>query len=92
MGRLADKLKRANDAMDRFHVDTERAVDALVDRVDMAGKRRDAAFMRKHEAFDGHMTDIAEFEKDLEAFDGKNDLGGAGENTAEDKAAWQPKS
>lgn len=87
MGRLADKLNKARNAMDDFHVATEKKVDDLIARVNKAGERRDAAFMRKHETIDRHMTDIAEFEKDLEDFDGKNDQSDASEGSG---SSWTP--
>lgn len=71
---------------------TEKSVHDFVARVQKAHERKDAAFLKKHDIIDGHMTDIAEFEKDLEAFDGKNDHSGGGETTSEPPASWQPKA
>lgn len=74
MGRLADKLAKANDALQSIETAVERDVDKLIERTKVVHKRREDAFMKKHADLDRQMGDIAEFEKDLEAFDGKNDF------------------
>lgn len=94
MGRLADKLNKASDALAHLETSTEKSVDAFIARVDKAHERKEAVFLKKHQALDGHMTDLAEFEKDLTEFDGKNDRSDVGESTEtkEPPASWVPKA
>lgn len=89
MGRLADKLARANDAIQGV----ERDVDKLIARTEVVHRRREDAFMKKHAELDRHMGDIAEFEKDLSEFDGKNDLSDGGSRSEGNAyAGTSPKS
>lgn len=81
MGRLADRLARANDAVQSIEDAVDRDVDKLIERTKVVHKRREDAFMKKHADLDRQMGDIAEFEKDLEVFDGKNDFSNGGENS-----------
>jgi hypothetical protein len=80
MGRLAAKLAQAQNAIDGIEIAVGHDVDALIDRTKEVHKRREAVFLKKQMALDGSVSDLAEFEKDLEAF-GKNDLSGVGENS-----------
>ncbi len=80
MGRLADKLAKASDAIAGVEIAVEKDVDALIERTKEVHKKREAVFLKKHMALDGQVTDLAEFEKDLDAF-GKNDHSGAGGNS-----------
>lgn len=86
MGRLADKLAKANDAIAGVEIAVEQDVDALIERTKLVHAKREAAFMKKHVALDGQVSDLAEFEKDLDAFDGKNDHSGAGGSSSEGDA------
>jgi len=81
MGRLADKLSKANDAIAGLEIAVERDVDKLIGRTKEVHRRREDVFMKKHVALDGHMSDLAEFEKDLNEFDGKNDHSDDGERS-----------
>lgn len=80
MGRLSKHLGRANNALDDLEMAVVRNVDKLVERTQAVHKRQEEAFFAKHVDLDAQMSDIAEFEKDIEDFDRKNSLG-AGENT-----------
>lgn len=86
MGRLSKHLNRASNAMDDLEMSVARNVDKLVERVQAVNVRQEDAFMRKHVELDGHVADVAEFEKDIEEFDRKNSSG-AGENSSADKLA-----
>lgn len=77
MGRLADKLARAKDAVAGVEIAVEKDVDALIERTQVVHRKREAAFMAQHQNLDRHMADLAEFESDLDDF-GKNDHSGAG--------------
>lgn len=81
MGRLADTLTKASNAVDGLERAVERHVEKLIERTDEIHKRTEIVFQRKHENLDGHVSDLAEFERDLETFDGKNDRSGDGENS-----------
>lgn len=85
MGRLADVLARANDAVAGVEAAVERDVDLLIERTKEVHKRRETVFLQKHTGLDQHMTDLAEFSKDLEDF-GKNDHSGAGGSSSESGA------
>lgn len=80
MGRLADKLAKANDAIANFEVAVEKDVDAVIERAAMLDAKRGDVMLRKQQRLDMHMTDLTEFGKDLDAFDGKNDHSGDGTN------------
>lgn len=73
MGRLSDKLNRANDAVASFELAVEQDIDKVVDRTKALHAKREDVMLRKLQHLDGHMTDLHEFGKDLDAFDGKND-------------------
>lgn len=77
MGRLADKLAKASDAIAGVEIAVEKDVDALIERTKLVHAKREAVFLQKQTSLDQHMTDLAEFSKDLEEF-GKNDRSGAG--------------
>lgn len=78
MGRLADKLARATNAIADLETATERDVDKIIERTkELHGKREDV-MLRKTMHLDGHMSDLVEFGKDLDVFDGKNEPSGAG--------------
>jgi hypothetical protein len=77
MGRLADTLKKAADARTGLETAIEADVTKYVDRVREVHKRRESVFMAKHSDLDLAVTDLAEFEKDLDDF-GKNDHSGDG--------------
>jgi hypothetical protein len=78
MGRLADKLARASNAIASVETAVERDVDKIIARTDEVHAKRERVFLTKHMALDAAVTDLAEFEKDLEDF-GKNDRGGSGD-------------
>lgn len=80
MGRLADKLAKASDAIANFEVAVEKDVDAVIERAAKLDAKRGDVMLRKQQQLDMHMTDLAEFGKDLDAFDGKNDHSGDGTN------------
>lgn len=77
MGRLAEKLARASNAVAGVELAVERDVDALVERTQAVHKKREAAFLAQHQNLDAQMTDLAEFERELDDF-GKNDHSGVG--------------
>jgi hypothetical protein len=79
MGRLADKLAKASDAIAGVESAVEKDVEKLIERTEEIHKKRETVFLKKQMHLDQHVTDLAEFEKDLEDF-GKNDRSGAGEN------------
>lgn len=87
MGRLADKLAKASDALHGIEDAVDRDVDALIERTKLVHKRREDAFMKKHADLDRHMGDIAEFEKEIAEFDGKNDFSGGGGHSEGDAYA-----
>lgn len=78
MGRLADKLARATDAITDLETATERDVDRIIERTKELHAKREDVMLRKTMQLDGHMADLTEFGKDLETFDGKNERSGAG--------------
>lgn len=98
MGRLADKLKRGTDAIVDLETAVERDVDKLIKRTNEVHEKREKVFLRKHMNLDGHVTDLAEFDKELDAFDnggGPLDDGANGEPASEvepeaGRKAWQP--
>lgn len=69
MGRLSDKLKRASDAVASVEIATERDIDALVKRTEEIHAKRENVFLKKQMHLDAQMTDLAEFERELDAFD-----------------------
>lgn len=77
MGRLADKLAKASDAVAGLEMAVEKDVDALIERTKTVHAKREAVFLQKQTNLDQHMTDLAEFSRDLDDF-GKNDRSGAG--------------
>lgn len=77
MGRLADTLKKAADARVGLETAVETDVARYVDRVAEVHKRRESVFMAKHGELDLAVSDLAEFERELDDF-GKNDHSGAG--------------
>lgn len=90
MGRLADRLAKANDAMAGVEIAVEKDVDALIERTKLVHKTRETVFMKKHMNLDGNMSDLAEFNKDLEDF-GKNDRSSDGENSGDAYVGTHPK-
>jgi len=78
MGRLADTLKKATDAKLGLETAVDADVAGYVERVEQVHKRRQQVFMKKHGELDLDVTDLAEFESDLEDF-AKNDRSSAGE-------------
>jgi hypothetical protein len=86
MGRLANALGRALDAKAGLETAVERDVAKYIDRVEHVHERRQAVFARKHAELDLDVSDLAEFEKDLEDF-GKNDRSRGGESTEPPPAA-----
>jgi hypothetical protein len=83
MGRLADTLKKASDAKAGLETAVEADVTGYIDRVAQVHKRRQTVFMAKHGELDLDVTDLAEFEADLEDF-AKNDRSSDGA-TSENK-------
>ena len=82
MGRLADKLARASDAVAGVEIAVERDVDALINRTEEVHKKRETVFLRKHMGLDAMVTDLAGFDAELDNF-GKNDRSGAGGTSSE---------
>ena len=80
MGRLADTLKLATVAKAGLETAVESDVMRYIDRVNQVHKRRETVFHAKHDELDLDVTDLAEFESDLEDF-AKNDRSNAGETT-----------
>jgi len=76
MGRLSNTLKRAVDARTALENAVEKDVADYVNRVQTVHKSRESIFAAKHAELDAAVSDLAEFEKDLEDF-GKNDHSGA---------------
>lgn len=85
MGRLADTLKKAADAKAGLETAVEVDVAKYVERVDQVHRRREDVFMKKHGELDLDVTDLAEFERDLEDF-AKNDRSDAGGSSGEPNA------
>ena len=76
MGRLSKILERATNAQLGLETAVEQDVQKYVERVADVHKTRETVFMQKHMDLDGHVSDLAEFKEDLEAF-GKNEHSGA---------------
>ena len=89
MGRMSKLFDQASNAVADLELHTEKSVTDFVARVQKAKDRTDGVMLKKHQHIDNHMTDLAEFEKDLTEFDGKNEHSDAGENT-EQAASWRP--
>lgn len=66
MGRLADKFKKAKDAIAGFEVAVEQDVDGVIKRVGELHAKREQVNLQKHMQLDGHMTDLHEFAADLD--------------------------
>lgn len=81
MGRLADKLTRAANAVTDLETATERDVDKIIERTQELQTKRENVMLRKQMQLDEHMSDLVEFGKDLETFDGKNDRSAVGETS-----------
>jgi hypothetical protein len=79
MGRLSDILAKASNAQAGLETAVEADVNKYVDRVEQIHKKREDVFLKKHSELDGTVTDLAQFETELDAF-GKNDHSGAGAN------------
>lgn len=90
MGRLADKLNRATDAIAGVELAVERDIDALIERTRTVHKTREDVFLRKQMQLDQHMTDLGEFSRDLEDF-GKNDRSGDGDSSGSAYTGAHPK-
>jgi hypothetical protein len=92
MARLSDKLKRAGDAIAGFEAAVERDVDKLIARTNEVHDKREKVFLKKHMALDAHMTDLHEFERELDAFDNGAPPLDDGADTSQDgeRKAWQP--
>ena len=71
MGRLADKLARASNAVAAVEMNVEKDVEKIVQRAAEVDAKRENVTLRHLMNLDGHMTDLSEFEKDIEDF-GKN--------------------
>jgi len=71
MGRLADKLARASNAIATLEIAVEKDVDKIVQRAAEVDAKRENVTHRHLANLDSHMTDLSEFERDLEDF-GKN--------------------
>ena len=80
MGRLSDILAKASNAQAGLETAVEADVNKYVDRVQEIHKKREAVFLKKHTELDGTVTDLAQFETELDAF-GKNDHSGDGKNS-----------
>lgn len=78
MGRLSDTLKKAVDAKAGLETAVEQDVAKYIDRVGQVHKRREDVFLKKHGELDLDVTDLVEFDRELDAF-GKNDHSSAGE-------------
>ena len=79
MGRLSDILAKASNAQAGLETAVEADVNKYVDRVEQIHKKRETVFLKKHAELDGTVTDLAQFETELEAF-GKNDHSDDGKN------------
>lgn len=80
MGRLADILAKASNAQAGLETAVEADVNKYVDRVEQIHKKREDVFLKKHGELDSTVTDLAQFETDLDAF-GKNDHSRDGETS-----------
>lgn len=80
MGRLSKSLAKAADARAGLEVAVELDVAKYVDRVAQVHKRREDIFMSKHAELDLAVTDLAEFERELEDF-AKNDRSEGGDHS-----------
>lgn len=80
MGRLAATLAKANDAIASVEVAADHHVEKIIERTKEVRKKLEAVALNKHMRLDGQMSDLIEFDKDLDA-DLKNDRGDGGANT-----------
>lgn len=98
MARLSSILKRGTDAVAGVEIAVEKDIHKLIARTLEVHEKREKVFLRKHMNLDGHVTDLAEFDKELDAFDnggGPLDDGANGEPASEvepeaGRKAWQP--
>jgi hypothetical protein len=79
MGRLSDILAKASNAQAGLETAVETDVNKYVERVEQIHKKREDVFHKKHAELDGTVTDLAQFETELDDFR-KNDRSGAGTN------------
>lgn len=91
MGRLSKILDVARNAEANLEQAVEADVQKYVERVEEVHKRKDVVFQGKHEALDGHVSDLHEFSTDLEDFARKNDRSGAGSNGSAYTGTTPPK-
>ena len=91
MGRLADKLAKASDAIAGVETAVEKDVDNIIKRTEEIHKKRENVFLKKQMHLDTQVTDLAEFERDLEDF-GKNDHSGAGGRSSDAYASTRTTS
>lgn len=89
MGRLADTLRKATDAKSELELAVELDVVRYIDRVKQVHKRREDVFMKKHGDLDLDVTDLSDFETDLEEF-AKNDRSDAGESSGDAYVGTNP--
>jgi hypothetical protein len=93
MGRLAETLKRASDAKANLEAAVDSDVRNYIERVDHIHERRAAVFHAKHSELDTDVSDLAEFETDLEDFaknDRSNDGATTGNNTGDAYVGTNP--
>lgn len=81
MGRLANTLAKASDAIAGLERAVEADVDKIVTRAQEVHKVRERVTANHLTNLDGHMTDLSEFERDIEDF-GKNVPGVASDGDA----------
>jgi hypothetical protein len=85
MGRLSDILAKASDAQAGLETAVEADVSKYVERVEQIHKKREAVFLKKHVGLDGAVTDLSQFDEELDAF-GKNDHSRDGETSKDGDA------
>lgn len=77
MGRLSKLLEPARRAQDGLERAVGEDVRKYVERVEHIHKRRDDIFMAKHAELDAAVSDLANFEVELEDFGKNSDSSGA---------------
>lgn len=80
MGRLSDTLKIATDAKAGLETAVEQNVAKYVERVQLIHRRQEDVFLEKHGELDLNVSELVEFQNDIEEF-GKNDRSGDGKNS-----------
>jgi hypothetical protein len=95
MARLSNILKRGTDAIAGLETAVEKDVDKLIARTNEVHDKREKVFLRKHMNLDAHVTDLVEFDRELDAFhNGGGPLDDGADTSDSSKSeppkAWEP--